>query len=78
MTWNYRVMRRSEGGETFDGIYEVYYDNDNNVTGWTTDPVAPICSQDDEYTFKEILEQYITACDKPILDWESGKEITHD
>ena len=42
--WNYRVMRRvyksphaPNGEEEEFGIYEVYYDKDNEPNGWSAD-----------------------------------------
>ena len=35
MSWNYRVMKSKDGEDDWYQIHEVYYDEDNNVNGWT-------------------------------------------
>lgn len=43
--WNYRVMKkRNESGEDEFGIYEVYYDNNGNIKGWTENSLVPVCT----------------------------------
>ncbi len=42
MTWNYRIMKRKdEIGEYEFGIYEVYYDENGNVSCWTEKSLIP-------------------------------------
>ena len=44
MNWNYRVMKRkNESGEYEFGIYEVYYDENGNIKGWTANALTPVC-----------------------------------
>ena len=80
--WNYRVMRRTYlsdfGGETLDEIYEVHYDDNGNVTGWTERPGGPcyyVDADDGEGSIRDDIQRMMEACDKPILDYETGKEI---
>lgn len=43
MTWNYRVMRREVAPEEFEyGIYEVYYDDQGNVSGYSMNSMTPM------------------------------------
>lgn len=64
MTWNYRVMRRKEEF----AIYEVYYDEDGNVCGYSEKPTFPR-GETLEYLREEIL-RYLEALEEPILDYE--------
>lgn len=42
-TRNYRVMKHlNEEGNYEFGIYEVYYDSNGEVTGWTDQPLTPV------------------------------------
>jgi hypothetical protein len=70
--WNHRVMRRTVDGETFDAVYEVFYTDDGVVEGWTDNPVSPMSEPGN---IREDIERFLRACDKPMLDWETGKEI---
>ena len=84
--WNHRVMRRTvrivlggqnHGTETFDAVYEVYYNDDGSIEGWTQEPSSPMADVpgDDGNNLKQDIERFLLACEKPILDWDSGKEI---
>jgi hypothetical protein len=74
-------MRRAyeSGGEIeiIDEIYEVYYDDNGQVNGWTQDPVGPSFYVDvDEGTgIADDVKRFMRACDKPTLDYTTGKEI---
>jgi hypothetical protein len=81
-TWNHRVMRRSYAHgadvEVLDEIYEVYYDDDGSVNTWTENPVGPIFyvnEDDDQESIKDDVNRFLLACDKPILDYETGKKL---
>ena len=56
MTWNYRIMKRknSEGDYDF-GIYEVYYDDNGKVKGWTEDSMTPVCSSSDDLKYERTI-----------------------
>lgn len=42
-TRNYRVIKHlNEDGEYEFGIYEVYYDNNGKVVGWTAQSLTPV------------------------------------
>lgn len=48
MSWNYRVLKRkNESGEYEFGIYEVYYDNNENIESWTENPLTPVCASEE-------------------------------
>jgi hypothetical protein len=78
--WNHRVMRRKyESGdeiEIVDEIYEVYYEDDGTVNGWTENPVGPSHYVGvDDGTIKDSVMRFLRACERPTLDYETGKEI---
>ena len=68
--WNHRVMRRvftlPNGEIEYQlGIYEIYYDDNGNVNGWTQEPVA-VVGDDLEWTLNKMQE----CLGKPILEYE--------
>lgn len=84
--WNHRVMRHVEkddaGGDVLESIWyaihEVYYDAKGNVDGWTAEPAYPVFypeEDDGQITLKDDVARFARACDKPILDFATGKEI---
>jgi len=68
MTWNYRVVKRGHGEDTFYGIYEVYYDEDGKPEYITENPIYPIGDSVKELT--EDISYMLTAFGKPILNYE--------
>ena len=52
MSWNHRVVRHSQGGKTWFGIHEVYYDDNGKIKFWTENPVKPMGG-----TLKELQEE---------------------
>jgi len=72
-----RTYGEGEHQEVVDEIYEVYYNDDNTVSGWTQDPVGPAfyVDVDEGNSIRDDVERFLRACDKPILDYETGKEI---
>lgn len=83
--WNYRVMRRIypereigksgvkiEGEEEF-AFYEVYYDDDDKPDGWSKDP-QPMTALDVD-GIRWTVEKLKEAMEKPVLDYDTGKEI---
>ena len=63
--------------EVIDSIHEVYYDEDGTIVTWTTDGVAPTfhVGVDEGTGIADDINRFLRATDKPILDWETGKEI---
>lgn len=67
MTWNYRVISRTDpsgSGELF-GIHEVYYDSIGRVEGWTEEPCDPFGESLSE--LRADLEMMMAALEKPVL-----------
>ena len=65
MSWNYRVMKIEEGGETTYGVYEVYYDDEGSPRLYTKNPCPVFGNTIEELT--EELGRFRRALDKPIL-----------
>ena len=65
--WNYRIMRQThpDGSITY-AIHEVYY-NEDTISGWTDNPVAPIHSSDPTLDM-DITEQEMLRCLKDQFD----------
>lgn len=72
--WNYRVvekvLNKYEHDTSYDTtsyeVHEIYYDEDDNITMWSAEPISPYgeaCVKDLEVDIKFMLE----ACSKPIL-----------
>jgi len=68
-TWNYRVMcyTDSQGGKTY-GIHSVYYDKNDNITGYSAEPTPLIGDTLEE--LREDFSKALLAFDKPVLDQE--------
>jgi hypothetical protein len=67
--WNYRIMKRKNDEGQFDyAIYEVFYDDNGKVTGWTKDPLTPICGSVEG--LMEELKIMMVAFDKETLIYE--------
>lgn len=77
MSWNYRVMVHQMGFQNIVGIHEVYYDDDDKVTGWTENPVQAMSVMVDENSdnLYWVMEEMAKALTKPHLDYETGKEM---
>jgi len=86
MSWNYRVMRHKAGQleenpdlkwDEYLAIHEVYYDKKGNPDSITKEPIK-VVGDDGEDAFssiKWILKEMTKALDKPILDYDTLKEI---
>ena len=70
MGWNNRVMRRECKGydEEWFEIHEVYYDDNDEVEGYTKDAIAPGGHSIEE--LRRELERMLACLDKPVLDYE--------
>jgi hypothetical protein len=66
--WNHRVLRRGGPGERIFGVYEVYYDDDNQPRYCTSNPVGVVGETKAEML--ELLDQMRDALDDPILRYE--------
>ena len=73
--WNYRVIKKVTKEEIIYGIYEVYYNDKEEIDSWTTNPTD--LSND---TFDGLHDNYLMmakAFINPILDeQELIKKIT--
>ena len=72
MTWNYRVVRKTETGYDnlgeYYGIHEVYYDDDGNPEMVTVEPVAIVGDTLLELQWE--YAHYLRALLKPVLDYD--------
>jgi len=76
MGWNNRVMRRTHSvdhdGKTIKEdcfeIHEVYYDDNDDIEGFTEDAIAP-CGETIEELRQE-LQRMLDCLDKPLLIYE--------
>lgn len=70
MTWNHRVIRnRSEGGEEWLALHEVYYNESGEPDMVTQEPIVVIGQ--DLRELRQTLKRMIKALENPILDYES-------
>jgi hypothetical protein len=79
MTWNYRLFKQEHPAETTYQIYEVYYDEQNNIKYISANPQGPYGETLEEFT--NDLEHMRQTLDLPILDMdEVMKELgsSHD
>lgn len=83
MTWNYRVVHRktiyTSGQENLEEhlyqIHEAYYEEDKEKPRRiTVNPVTP-CGETLE-ELRAAIAMYITALDKPVIDWEEFRGAT--
>jgi hypothetical protein len=74
--WNYRVIREyhKESDSNTYQIYEVYYDDENKIEGWTQSPVGPTGESLAE--LRNDIQYFIKAFQKPVLTavMKDGKE----
>lgn len=66
MTWNYRVVRTTQGDEEWFAIYEVYYDDDGRPEARTEEPASPAGETLEE--LQEDLQWYLRALQEPVLE----------
>ena len=65
MGWTYRIVKTKVKGEIRYGIHEVH--TDDGELSWTKNPVTVDTFYYPE-DLREILENMLKACDKPIVD----------
>jgi len=71
-------MRQYDGEDTFDAIYEVYYDDETGkVIGWTENSTSAWAdvNSNGQSELKDEIDRFMQALEKPILNWKTGKEI---
>jgi len=69
--WNYRVIKRGEGEDTFYGIYEAYYNSEIEEKPWTMteNPIHALGDTPEE--LKKDLELMLRAFEMDILTYEN-------
>ena len=82
MTWNHRVVRRTyrrlpehkdEEDEVLYEIHEVFYNMRGEIEMITKCGVDPV--GDDVGELRETLHLMLRACDAPVLDYDTHKEL---
>ena len=74
MAWNYRLVKTIIEEERLDRpytnyeIHEVYYDDDGNPDGMTTNPVSAHCIEDARFTDEECKEDIIAQLEMMLAD----------
>ena len=74
MTWNYRVVHKSEHkdeGLTIRPVYEiheVFYDKDGEITSWSPCPSSPVGETLEE--LREDIDKMLGAFTRGVLDEE--------
>jgi len=61
MSWNYRIMKREISENEFEfGIYEVYYNENGEINGWTEESVVPVVDNKEglKYEMEEMLKAF--------------------
>jgi len=77
MAWNYRVMiKEGFDGDSSFGIHEVYYDDNDNVIGYSINPAVPLGESEKE--LKKNLTLMVEALKKPPIPWEESKAVDAD
>lgn len=74
--WDYRVIRKVQGGIEDYEIHEVYYRPDGTIEAITENPVIPYGETPEELK-KDILMQ-LQGLDKPVLDFDLCKDQLDD
>ena len=74
--WNYRILARKTGAYVEFAIYEVHYNDEGILEGFTENSMKPsgYDSPDEEDPIKSIqwqLDAMKLACDKPVLDYDN-------
>ena len=73
--WNYRVMQHYdlEFKKNYFEIHEVYYNDVEEVINWGEESSSPF--GEDLDSLKSAMKMMSDAFNKPVLDYETGKEI---
>lgn len=67
-TWNYRVIKQEHPTGTSYAIYEVYYDDEDNIEFITKDPISPHGETVNE--LENDLKYMQKAFSLPVLDMD--------
>ena len=73
--WNYRVMSHFDADmdEHYFEIHEVYYNDLEEVINWGEESSCPF--GEDASSLQKTVKMMNDAFNKPVLDYETGKEI---
>ena len=79
MSWSYRVLKivtKIPLGDidTSYTIHTVYSDENGDIVNISEQPAYPI--GDDTESLKWQLQRMIESCNKPIIDYNIGEEVT--
>lgn len=75
MSWNHRVVRRVyETGEVEYAIHEAFYDI-GKEPGVSITKEAVTAHAETMEGLREALQEMLKAVAKPVLDWETQKEL---
>jgi hypothetical protein len=76
MSWNYRVIKnRPDTFMTERCMYtinDVYYDDNQDIVNVGRE--SPVIGDDIE-ELKWVLQKMLQACDKPVIDYDTGEEV---
>lgn len=72
--WNYRICKETyspgtEHEDTTFSLREVYYDENNNITGYTENPVGLVADSVDG--FSDIISKIQEAINKSVVDLDT-------
>jgi hypothetical protein len=78
MSWSYRVVKTVTKIPLGDidisyGIHEVYYDENGDIVNISESLAHPL--SDDLEGLKWSLERMMEACNKPVIDYNTGEEV---
>jgi hypothetical protein len=72
MAWSYRVVRRTEEGETTYAIHEAYY-TDDKVTSITADDIGLL--SESAVGLALSLPAYLKALTEPVIDFATLADV---
>jgi hypothetical protein len=78
MAWSYRVVKTVTkiplgNIDISYGIHEVYYDENGDIVNISESLAHPL--SDDLEGLKWSLERMMEACNKPVIDYNTGEEV---
>lgn len=69
MNWNYRIMKRKISESEYEfGIFEVYYNEDGSIKGYSENSMTPVVDSPEGLKYE--IEIMLKAFDKEVLDYE--------
>jgi hypothetical protein len=73
MTWSYRILKRkTETGDAYYALHEVYYDDKHKAWGCTQDPKRIIGDTPKEV--RKILQMMLKDASLPVMDYDKIPE----